>query len=80
LVGDDHDPQIGVVEPTNRRRHAIEEGKLVGILDVLALVRRLGVDGAVAIQKGDAGMFQDVAQSSLSTSSTIVCPTSICPS
>jgi hypothetical protein len=77
LIGNDQDPEAGVVEPADRRGDTVEEAQLAGSLYVLPLARSLDVDGAVAIQEGGSGIFQDAGQSSLSTNSKIVCPTSI---
>ena len=80
LVRNDKDLQSGIIEPANRGGGAIQEAKLLWGLYVPCSARRLDIDGAVAIQKGDARRFQDIAQSSLSTNSKIVCPASMWPS
>ncbi len=77
LICDDQDSEASVVEPADRRGDTVEEAQFAGILYVLSLARSLDVDGAVAIQEGGSGIFQDAGQSSLSTNSKIVCPTSI---
>jgi hypothetical protein len=79
LVGYDQHLEPSVVEPTDGQPCVGQELKLLGRL-YIATTARLRVYRAISIEKSSAWMSQEGTQSSCSTSSNIVCPTSMWPS